>query len=440
MTSPPLFWLLAFALALAVLAALVWPLLRTRKYEAPGDEAAATAVFRDHKRQLDAEVAAGTLSVADRDAAESELVARFGTELGAAPIEVAASSEHSRWIAAIMLVAVVPISAALLYLMLGDPAAVNPPPPVAAETKITDPQIVAMIDRLAEKMKANPEDPKGWILLGRSYMKLGRYEDSAAAFAEAAKHMPESAALLADQAEAIALAQGERLQGRPAELLKRALELDPNHPKAIAMSAAAKAEHGDYNGAIALWQRLKASMPPNSEQTQQIDAVLAELEAARKAAPVAAGTPPSTAAAAQLPTQLPTPVPASTVAAKPGAAIPSSGTVNGVTGRVEIDAKLAGKFAPEDALFIYARDPNGSRMPLAVMRGTAAELPRTFSLTDAMAMTPASTISKAKTVVVEARISKSGNATPQAGDLRGASATVTPGTGNVRIIIDQVVP
>ena len=88
----------------------------------------------------------------------------------------------------------------------------------------------------------------------------------------------------------------------------------------------------------------------------------------------------------------------------------------------------------------YARDPSGSRMPLAVMRGTAAELPKAFSLTDAMAMTPASTISKAKSVVVEARISKSGNAMPQAGDLRGASAAVTPGTGNVRIVIDQVVP
>lgn len=429
MTSPPLFWLFAFVLALAVLAALVWPLLRQRKGDAPGDEAAATAVFRDHKRQLDAEAASGTLSASERDTAEAELVARFGSELAEAPAEVAASSERSRWIAAIVLVAIVPASAALLYLMLGNPAAVNlpPPPVVAAEPKITDPQILAMVDRLAEKMKANPEDGKGWVLLGRSYLKMGRYQDSVAAYAEAAKRMPESAGLLSDQAEAIALAQGQRLAGRPAELLKRAMVLDPDYPKAVAMSAAAAAELGDYDGAIALWTRLKSRVPPNSEQSQQIDDVLAELAAARK------GTPPPAIAAAKS-------IAPPTAAAPPSAPVTASAETTGVQGRVEIDPKLAAKMGPGDALFIYARDPEGSRMPLAVTRGTAAELPKSFSLTDSMAMTPSNTISRAKTVVVEARISKSGNATPQPGDLHGTSATVKPGANGVRIVIDQVVP
>ena len=159
----------------AVLAALVWPLVRPRKQEAPGDEAAATAVFRDHKRQLDAEFAAGTLSAADRDAAQAELVARFGTELAVVPADVSsrrpsarAGSPPSCWSA------VVPASAALLYALLGNPAAVNPPAAAAAAAghgggDVTDPQIVAMVDRLAEKMKANPDDGKGWVLLGRSY-------------------------------------------------------------------------------------------------------------------------------------------------------------------------------------------------------------------------------------------------------------------------------
>ena len=118
---------------------------------------------------------------------------------------------------------------------------------------------------------------------------------------------------------------------------------------------------------------------------------------------------------------------------------PQAPQVAGVQGRVEIDPKLAAKIAPGDALFIYARDPEGSRMPLAVMRGTAAELPKAFALTDAMAMTPANTISHAKTVVVEARISKSGNAMPQSGDLRGASAPVEARHGQVRVVIDQIV-
>ena len=112
----------------------------------------------------------------------------------------------------------------------------------------------------------------------------------------------------------------------------------------------------------------------------------------------------------------------------------------GISGRVEIDAKLAARVAPGDALFIYARNSEGSRMPLAILKGTASELPRTFALTDAMAMTPAQTISMAKSVVVEARISKAGNAMAQPGDLRGSSAPMQPGATNVRIVIDQVVP
>ena len=126
--------------------------------------------------------------------------------------------------------------------------------------------------------------------------------------------------------------------------------------------------------------------------------------------------------------------------APPKAPAPTSAASSGVEGRVEIDAKLASKVAPGDTLFIFARDPEGSRMPLAVVRGSASELPKSFALTDAMAMTPNNTISRARTVVVEARTSKSGSATPQSGDLRGVSAPVPPGAGKVRVVIDQVVP
>jgi cytochrome c-type biogenesis protein CcmH len=291
-----------------------------------------------------------------------------------------------------------------------------------------------MIERLAEKMKANPDDPNGWVLLGRSYLKMGRNDDSVAAFAEAAKRMPENARLLADQAEAIAMAQGKRLEGRPAELLKRALALDPDDPRTIALSAAAAAERDDVDGAIKLYRRLKALIPANSEDVQQIDQVLAELEAARKGGK---GTPaPAVAAAPTAPAATTAP----TAVAAPSAAAPASAPGAGISGRAEIDPKLAARMAPADTLFIYARNAEGSRMPLAILRGTASELPKSFMLTDAMAMTPAQTISLAKSVVIEARISKAGNAVPQSGDLRGTSAPIQPGAANVRIVIDQVVP
>jgi len=433
MTPTPIFWLSAFVLAAVVLAALVWPLLRRRSSEAPGDEAAATAIFRDHKRQLDAEFAAGTLSAAERDAAQAELVARFGTELAVEPAAAAAPSGRSRWIAAIAVAATVPIVAGVLYTMLGNPAAVNSVTvPVArnphGEGSANDPKIVAMIDMLAEKMKANPDDPNGWVLLGRSYLKLGRYDDAAAAFAEAAKRMPEVAALLADQAEAIAMSQGKSLVGRPSELLKRALALDPNDPKTVAMSGAAAAERKDYDGAIKLYTHLKSMVQPGSEDSQQIDQVIAELETMKN------GKPATSVAAA------PAPAAPAPVAAAPAAPAATSASGGSVSGRVEIDSKLAAKMAPGDKLLIYARNAEGSRMPLAIMQGAAADLPKTFTLTDAMAMTPAQTISMAKSVVIEARISKGGTAMAQPGDLQGRSKPLSPGATNVRIVIDQIVP
>ena len=435
MNPTPPFWLTAFVLAAVVLVALIWPLMRRRNSQAPGDEAATTAIFRDHKRQLDDEFAAGNLSAAERDAGEAELVSRFGTELAVEPAVAAVPSDRSRWIAAIVVVAMLPIAAGVLYTMLGNPAAVNavsaPVAPAShTEGGMTDPQIVAMIERLAEKMKANPDDPNGWILLGRSYLKMGRFADSEAAFAEAAKRMPENAPLLADQAEAIAMAQGQKLAGRPAELLQRALALDPNDPKTVAMSGALAAERKDFDGAIKLYTRLKTLVPGNTEDTQQIDQVIAELEAAKRGEPAPAVAMAPSAA----------PAPAVPSVAAPAAPASANASGAGISGRVEIDAKLAPRMVPGDTLFIYARNAEGSRMPLAILRGTAAELPKTFTLTDAMAMTPAQTISLAKSVVVEARISKAGNAAAQPGDLRGQSAPLAPGATNVRIVIDQVIP
>jgi cytochrome c-type biogenesis protein CcmH len=439
MSPTPIFWLSAFVLAAIVLAALVWPLLRRRSSrEAPGDEAAATAIFRDHKRQLDAEFAAGTLSAAERDAGQAELVARFGTELAAPPAPVAAPSDRSRWIAAIVVAAIVPVVAGVLYTKLGNPAAVNSVTvPVArnphGDGSANDPQVVAMIDALAEKMKANPDDPNGWVLLGRSYLKLGRNDDAAVAFAEASKRLPEVAALLADQAEAIAMGQGKSLVGRPTELLNRALALDPNDPKTVAMSGAAAAERKDYDAAIKLYTRLKTMVQPGSEDAQQLDQVLAELETMKSGKPAA-----SVAAAPAAPAAAPPPVaPAAAARAAPAASAVTGGNVSG---RVELDPKIAAKMAPGDKLLIYARNAEGSRMPLAILQGSAADLPKTFTLTDAMAMTPAQTISMAKSVVIEARISKAGFAMAQSGDLQGTSKPVSPGATNVRIVIDQVVP
>ena len=401
MASLPLFWLLAFVLLAGTLAFLVVPLVRRRTAEAPpGDESAATAVFRDHKRQIEDDFAAGAVTAAERDTALAELLTRFGDELAHTPTATV-GHQQPRWIVAMLLVACVPIAAAVLYFNLGNPAAMTAAS--ATADPVNDPQVAAMVDALAKKLQANPEDGSGWALLERSYRALGRFEPAALAYGEAARRLPPSAPLLTDWAESVAQAQGRSLAGQPSELLDRALKLDPDYPKALALGGAAAMERNDLAAAAALWRRLKPHLPAGGPEAAQVDSVLAKIEAA-SSAPAAAATGAS------------------------------------VAGRVELDPQLAARAAPSDTLFIFARDPDRSRMPLAAMKITVAELPKAFTLTDAMAMSPAATISQAKTIVVEARVSKSGNAAPQSGDLAGSSKPVAAGARDVRIVIDRVVP
>lgn len=441
MVSSPLFWVLALVLLAATLAALLLPLLRrSTGAEAPADQSAATAVFRDHKRQIEHDYASRAISAEERDASLTDLTARFGQELTEEAPRARSTSERPRWIAALVLVACVPVVTGVLYFSLGNPAAMTAPVHGSGDQGLNDPQVIAMVDALAQRLQANPEDGEGWAMLGRSYRALGRFDASVLAYAEAAKRMPPNAALYADWAEAVAQTQGKSLVGQPTELLDRALALDPALPKALALRGSAALERNDTATAAAMWKRLRAALPADSPDIAQVDAALVRLG---EAAPVAAA-PASGAKAAAAPALVAkASAPASAPAAKAPASAPAAattGAAGSVEGRVELDPKLASKAAPGDFVFIFARDPDGPRMPLAAMKIAVADLPKSFALTDAMAMSAATTISKAARVVVEARVSKSGNAIAQPGDLSGTSAPVAPGARNVRVTIDRVVP
>jgi len=449
MTTTTLFWLFALALAAVTLAALVLPLLRRHGALPPEEESAAVAVFRDHQRQVEADFTAGTITAQERDAALEDLVGRFGVELAVPPeATVPPRSDRPQWVSAVVIVAVLPILAGGLYFVVGNPQAITAPKS-SPEAVADDPQLVAMVDALAKRLKENPDDGDGWAMLGRSYRALGRFEASALAFGEAAKRLPPNAALFTDWAESITRAQGGSLAGEPTELLQRALALDPTYQKALAMNGAAAMERNDPATAVAMWKRLRATLPADSPEAAQIDKVVAQLEASHKGGtPGPAGAPATAASAAPaakpapMANAAPTPAPAAKPppmanAAPAAGAVPAGQTVEG---RVEVDPKLAARVAPGDTVFIFARDPDGSRMPLAALKLSAGELPKAFALTDAMAMSAGTTISAAKRVVIEARISKSGEATLRSGDLAGTSAPVAPGTRDVRIVIDRVSP
>ncbi len=423
MNPLPLFWIVALALVVVTIGVLLWPLLRARRPDAaPEGDAAAAAIFRDQKRQLGAECAAGVLSEADRDAAIEELVARFGNELARASPAPAPAPSRAPWIAALLLVALVPAAAMALYFVLGNPDALRTAKTGEGKHAMTQTQVIAMVESLAQKMKANPDDPNGWALLARSYAALQRYREAADAYGQAAQRLPGNPDLLADWADALAMAQNRSLRGQPEEIVRRALALDPKHPKSLALSATAAMERRDYDGALRLWRTLAATLTPGSEEAKDIASVIAEVEMAKAGA---RGKPGAAA----------TPSPAPTAAAPAG---PVTGSA--VAGRIELSPSLAARANPDDTVFVFARAVDGPRMPLAVLRIRAGELPRDFKLDDTMGMAGGVKLSAAPQVIIEARVSKSGSATPGSGDLSGKSAPVKPGASGVRVLIDQQLP
>jgi cytochrome c-type biogenesis protein CcmH len=278
---------------------------------------------------------------------------------------------------------------------------------------------------------------KGWSLLARSMNALGRYAEAADAYEHLTKLVPNNADVLADYADSLAMKQGRDLSGKPYALVKQALKIDPAHQKALALAGTAAMNEGDYASSLRYWQALGAQVPPGSEDAAKVDGIIAEVRsrAATTGKPLASGPASPAPRVAQAPPRASAQPPAAS--AQPAAPAAIGPTVSGT---VTIADTLAPKVAITDTLFIFARSEGGPRIPLAVYRGGARELPKAFVLDDSMSMAPGMKISTAQQVRIEARVSKSGNATPQPGDLVGSSAVVKPGARDVKIVIDRVVP
>jgi cytochrome c-type biogenesis protein CcmH len=277
-------------------------------------------------------------------------------------------------------------------------------------------QIVAMVDSLAKKVHERPDDIQGWALLARSQAALGRFPEATESYEHLLGLAPDDAQVLADYADALGMSQGRSLAGRPTELVKKALAIDPHQPKALALAGTAALDTGDFRQALGYWETLAGDLPAGSEDRSRVDAIVAEVRER------------ATAAGKPLP------------AAQPGVASAAPAAAGAsVSGSVSIAPALAGQVDRAATLFVFARAENGPRVPLAVLRSTATALPMEFRLDDSQAMAPNFKLSGAKAVRIEARVSRSGNALPQPGDLTGTSGVVKPGDRGVKVVIDSVV-
>jgi cytochrome c-type biogenesis protein CcmH len=428
------FVLVAAAMVAAALAWVLVPLLRGGGVTSVEREASNVAILRDQLRELDADLANSTLSREQYDHARAELERRVLDESKAASAPVKATpSAAAAWTAAIVAGAL-PIAALVIYVALGNFDAFSPiaqrdaggGAAAGARHDISPEQIDKMIAEVVARLEKEPGNVQGWTVLARTYYALKRYPEAMRAFERAVALAPQDASLLADYADVLAATQGGSLQGKPLELVDRALAADPTQWKALALAGTAAFDRKDYAKAVAYWEQMKASVPPGSAIAQSIDSSIAE---ARELGGLKADAPSPTAIAKAPAAAQSTPAPKAAGSAE-----------KSVAGTIKLAPALAAKASPGDTLFIFARAAQGPKMPLAIIRKQVRDLPVTFTLDDSMAMAPNMALSNFGEVVVGARISRSGQAMPQSGDLEGQSAPVKVGTRNVDVVIGTAIP
>ena len=428
---------LAFAALMiaAALAFVIVPMLRHARHDP------ATADVARRLRALEEARASGLID--DAEYAKK----RASLEIPTSTPQPALASHRSRAtsVALLAVALVLPLSALFLYRLVGTPDALDPAKLASPGAEHTAADMDNAIAGLAARLKASPDDAKGWALLARAYQATNRLDEARDALKQAHEHAPDDDDVAVEYAQAIALASDDhRLAGESRALLDGVLAKDASNQRALWLVGISEYQDQKYDAAIARWKTLLPLLAPESDVARSVRNEIADAEARRdgrepptpEAAPSdqdeSSGEPPEVASASQ-------------EQAAPGADADGGGTAtaNAPHLRVEValDPKLQDRLDGDATLFVFARAESGPPMPLAIQRLKASALPATVTLDDSMSMMPAMRLSKFPRVVVGARVSKSGNAMPQTGDLQGFSEPLDPHRKDaVDITIGQVVP
>lgn len=358
------------------------------------------AICREQLAKLEQDLADGTLGKEDQAQARAELQRRL---LEDTQEEDAAVTLHVPRKTIVAIALMLPVAAVAFYLLIGNPAGMAPLAPVAPKAQ----DLERMVARLAARLESEPGNLQDWAMLARSYQVMGRSVEAEKAFERAGSFIDDDAEMLANYAVVAAANAGGRFAGKPTELIEKALKVDPANAMALWLAGTAALDRKEYEKAIAIWERLAPQLPPGSEDARMLQVALDEVRASS-----GKGARPAVVAAA---------------------------AAASVSGTVELDPALQARAQPGDTVLVIARAP-GNRIPLAVLRVPAARLPLKFTLDDSLAMSPQALLSTASEIEVEARISRNGQARPEAGDLLSAVQTVRIGARDVLLRVTQVRP
>ena len=389
----------ALLLLILVLVLLLRPLFFPAKESATSRRQMNAAIYREELDKLEADRVAGTVDSHNYEQTHAEMRQRLFQDTDEADDLAVLGSPETTIIGICLFVAIL---SAGFYFYLGDTAQIAQK---STEKPMTQESVEKMVEEFAAKMDKEPDNLKGWAMLARSYRILGRNAEAANAYARAGAFVDSDPQLLADYADVLAANANGNFAGKPQQLINKALAQDPNNLLALWLSGTAAFNAQNYKAAVQSWEKLAKQLPAESDEARAIAASIAEARSKGGLAPA-------------------------------GAPVISN---QGVSGQVEIAPELKSKIKAGDVLMVIARKP-GERMPVAVLKTPVTAFPINFVLNDALAMSPNALISQMPEVSVEVRISKTGMAMPEAGDLISLSQTIKVGTTNARLIIEQIRP
>jgi len=437
---------LTLLMVVAVLGVLVWSLWRPPvQAAADAHEQANAQVYRDQSADLAREHGLGHLNDAEYAQALEELKLRLRDDWVSGPVQAQTGASDRPRKTVLALCLMLPVCAVLLYGTWGSPMGLDPAalalsaPDDGPNATVTPEKIAQMAGQLERRLQDEPNNVDAWVMLARLQRSQEKFPASEKSFAKALALTPDDD-LAVERAEVVAQVQGGDFSGEPWAVINRILKANPNQNNALLLAGSASFSEGRFAQAIQYWERVRASLPPQSEDINALDSALAQARE-RLAPGRASAQPPVTgsasaqssnagAASAQPPVSTGTsnnPPPASTAAAR-------------IAGRVSLAPELAAQTSPSDTVFIYATPAQGGRMPLAIMRTTVAALPFDFVLDDSQAMGPQSKLSSASEVVLKARISKTGQAMAQPGELGVSLGPIKNPSSQLSLVIRGPMP
>jgi cytochrome c-type biogenesis protein CcmH len=396
------FWLLIVLMIVLSLVFALRPLLFRNPHQNSKDDRMHISVYRLRLGEIAADEKKRLITSTQADSMRKELKRNFLQVIENQPVNKNVTEEDNsfreRWGTVAIIAAVVPLVAISLYLLIGSPNAINP----VKETSLTQSEqqhsIIGMVTQLEARLEQEPNDAEGWSMLARSYMMLRNFEKAAIAMQRLYELVGDQADVLARYADTLSMLHGGKLSGKPQELINKTLTLEPDHPIGLWLAGMASAEQGEFQAAIDYWYRLLPQLANNDAELSRVKAMIAQAQ--RELGQDQADD----------------------ILVEEKIALGNTITVN-----VSLAADLLEKTSPTDTLFIFAKAPSGLPMPLAAVKQEVSDLPMTVTLDDSMAMIPTQKISNFSHVLVSARISKSGNAMPQPGDLIAESRSVSVG-------------